>query len=67
MSANNIVRIKEYKESPKYRVRDEDIECGCGYDVGSADTLEEAVKIANKYEEEEFVEYGITIDLIKNI
>lgn len=65
MSANNIVLIKEYKESPRFRVTDKCIESYGGFEIGTSETLEEAVKIANKYQEEEIVEYGISIKLIE--
>lgn len=65
MSANNVVRIKEYEESPKFRVTDQCIELESdGFPIGQAETLEEAVLIANKYQEEEIVEYGIRIDTL---
>ncbi len=66
MSANNILRIKEFRNGSKFRVTDECIEImGDYFPVGEAETLEEAVHIANKYMEEEYVEYGISISLIK--
>lgn len=68
MSANNIVRIKEYKESPRFRVSDQCVECEPHEKYfGAAETLEEAIEIANKYQQEEIVEYGISINLIKKI
>ena len=67
MSADNYVLIKQYKDDPKFRVSDQCASCDIDEDTyfASSHTLEEAVHIANKYQEEEFVEYGITIDLIK--
>lgn len=66
ISANNIVLIKEYKESPRFRVVDKCIE-GCGgFEIGTSETLEGSVKIANKYQEEEIVEYGVSIRLLED-
>lgn len=62
MSANNCLQIKFIK--PSYFVIDKDIESHSGYPVGNAKTLEEAVRIANKYMEDgNIVEYGLEIVL----
>ena len=65
MSANNQILI-EYQNS-KYFIIDKDIESNNdeGYLVGNAKTLEQAVKIANKYQEDNEVEYGLAIKLPK--
>lgn len=66
MSANNRVLIKEYKEKPKFRLSDECVECEPHLNsFAVADTIEEAIEIANEYMQEEIVEYGMSINLIK--
>ena len=68
MSANNYLLIKENKEHPKYEVWHGDADCGIDFSedrpLDTYDTLEEAVKFANLYENEEVVEYGIHFDLL---
>lgn len=66
MSANNIVVVRQYSESPFYRVSDQCVECEFDENhFDFADTLEDAVRIAQKYTQEELVEYGITFQLLK--
>ena len=55
MSANNFLEIN--KET--FEVWDKDIETLNGFLVGKANTLEEAIDLAEKYQREEVVEYGI--------
>ena len=57
MSANNIVMIS--KANNRYLITDEDIESEEGMGIGIEHTLEEAVKRAEKYCQENEVEYGI--------
>lgn len=69
MSANNLVLIKQFSEEPYYRISDrcaeETVEEDTNYEnIGTANTLQEAIAIANKYQNEEIVEYGIHFDLI---
>ena len=66
MSANNILRIREYDHDPQYRLSDECIEVPPEKDsyFASANTLEEAIHIANDYMQEEIVEYGLSIHLL---
>ena len=59
MSSDNILRISKIKD--KYIVEDCMIESKNGYVVGKYNTLEEAIKEANKYMSEEIVEYGLRI------
>lgn len=66
MSANNIVVIKEYRDNPRYRIVDKCVETSWeGFQIGATDDLKEAIGIANKYMQEEIVEYGMHIELIK--
>lgn len=70
MSANNLVLIKQFTEEPYYRVSERCaeetvIEDDCYDNVGVANTLEEAVNIAEEYQRDEIVEYGIHFQLLK--
>jgi hypothetical protein len=61
MSANNFVRI--ISRNGKYEIADVDAD-GCGaIKIGKADTLEESIRIANKYQDENEVEYGLDIKI----
>lgn len=61
-----MVLIKEYREKPKFRLSDECVECEPTYNhFDTADTIEEAIEKGNKYMEEDIVEYGMHISLIK--
>ena len=65
MSANNVVRIRELT-SGTFLVSDDCVETNeVGYPIVTIEGLENAVHAANKYMEEEIVEYGISINLIK--
>lgn len=57
MSANNFLLITEEKN--KWVVEQRDADTGSGYEMKSFKTLEEAIKFAQEYMEEEIVEYGI--------
>jgi len=60
MSANNQIII--YKEKNKWIIEHWDVDCGKHRDkFPKCDTLEEAVKEANKFKEEREVEYGLSI------
>lgn len=61
MSANNQIIIQKLGE--KYSVSEIDVDCGGGYFITDDhfETLEEAIKAANKYMEENEVEYGLNI------
>lgn len=61
MSADNILRISKIKD--KYVVKDCFVESKEGLEVGKYDTLEEAIREANKYMSEEIVEYGLDISI----
>ena len=61
MSANNEIIIIRTKKN-KWLVFDRDVDTESKYeDIGKADTLEEAVDIANEYWEKNIVEYGLKI------
>jgi len=61
VSSNNFISIQKIKD--KYVVDDRDMEFGsvAGIKIGEFDTLEEAIKEANKYQKENEVEYGLSI------
>ena len=60
MSANNYILIKKAKD--KYIVKDKDMDIETTIEkVGEYKTLEEAIKAANKYQENNEVEYGLSI------
>lgn len=62
MSANNQLVI--YKKDDKYIVGHLDMDCGWHeMEMFVRDTLEEAIKAANGFMEEEEVEYGMRIDV----
>jgi len=62
MSANNVISIRWKK--PSYLVEDVDCETGSGIRVGTAKTLEKAVRIANEYMSDgNYVEYNLQIKL----
>ena len=62
MSANNVLRIEWSKSS--YLIEDVDSETGSGARIGTAKTLEKAVRIANKYMAVgNYVEYNLQIKL----
>jgi hypothetical protein len=42
------------------------VELDEGYFIGKAKTLDEAVDLAHKYEQEEIVEYGVSIIRLKD-
>lgn len=61
MSANNFIRI--ISRWGNYEITDVDVD-GCGQtEIGKTKTLEEAIRIANKYREENEVEYGLDIKI----
>lgn len=55
MSANNYLKI----DRKKFVVSDCDAESGYGRKIGQGENLEDAIDIAQKYQEENIVEYGI--------
>ena len=61
MSADNYLLI--HRPGKKYLVEDCMSENRYGSLVGAEDTLEEAIKKANKYMKENIVEYGLKIDI----
>ena len=62
MSANNQLVI--YKKGKKFIVGHRDLDCGWHQkEMIIKDTLEEAIKAANKYMEENEVEYGLSIKI----
>lgn len=61
MSANNELLIQKYKDG--YRVSDIDEMGGHFIQDKPVKTLEEAVRLANKYLEDNVVEYGLRIEL----
>ena len=62
MSANNQLVI--YKKEKKFVVGHLDLDCGWYQkEMFIEDTLEEAIKKANKYQEENEVEYGLQIKI----
>jgi len=63
MSANNELLIQ--KIGNKYSVSDIDIEVGEGFFISDNhfDTLEEAIKAAQKYQQENEVEYGLNFNM----
>ena len=61
MSANNQILIKKTKQ--RYIVKDICIEGGTGEIIFVAQNLETAIKKANKYMEENIVEYGLSIPI----
>jgi hypothetical protein len=68
MSANNYILIQKSRNSKNkvdYLVKDIDADNPyMGYfAVGCADTLEKAIKMANKYRKENEVEYGLEFDI----
>ena len=61
MSANNSLVIIKTKKG-KFLLRHRDLDCGWHKDKWPQfETLEEAVKAANKFQEEREVEYGLQI------
>jgi len=62
MSANNLLTI--YKKGNKFVIGHSDLDCGwIEKEMIITDTLEEAIKKANKYQEENMVEYGLKINI----
>lgn len=55
MSANNYLKI----DRKKFKVSDCDVETGSEFKIGQGKSLDEAINIAQKYKEENIVEYGI--------
>lgn len=55
MSANNKLTINK----KTFEIRNVDAETGYGFQIGKGKTLEDAIEIAEKYMQEEIVEYGI--------
>ncbi len=55
MSANNMITI----DNKTYVVKEVDAETEYGHVLGKGKSLEEAVEIAEKAMEEEYIEYGI--------
>lgn len=55
MSANNMITINK----KTYVVKEVDAETGYRRPIGKGKSLEEAIEIAEKAMEEEYVEYGI--------
>jgi hypothetical protein len=66
MSADNYIRIKEYKDKPRYRISEQcaSVEPDENY-FAEAETIGQAVVIASEYDLENYVEYGIKINLLK--
>jgi len=61
MSANNYLLIT--KKDSIYAIKNVDAD-GCGeFSIGTASTLEEAIKKANIYMQTEEVEYGLEINI----
>jgi hypothetical protein len=61
MSANNFIKIKRI--SSTWEVSEMDIEGGAGMDLGVFLSLEDAIDTANEYMAENYVEYGLKVDL----
>ena len=62
MSANNQIII--YKKKDKFVIGHWDMDCGWhDKEMAVKDTLEKAIKFANKYLEENLVEYGLSIKI----
>lgn len=61
MSANN--KLKIIKGCNNFIVRNIDVDTGYEYDVATTDTLEKAIKKANKWAEENECEYGLDIKI----
>jgi hypothetical protein len=61
MSANNELLISFSKDKKKWIVRNVDVDGGGAFLVAEDKTLEGAIEKANKYMEEEEVEYGLRI------
>ena len=61
MSANNQLLIKKTKQG--YIVKDVCVEGGTGEIIFVAQNLETAIRKANKYMEENIVEYGLNIPI----
>ena len=55
MSANNFIKINR----KDFTVSDCDAETGAGILINKVKTLDEAINIAQKYQKENIVEYGI--------
>lgn len=60
MSSNNIIHIT--KKDKEFTVYDEDVDAGGRHLIGKTESFKEARAVAHKYEEEEMVEYGVSID-----
>ena len=61
MSANNQILIKKTKQG--YIGKDICVEAGTGEIIFVAQNLETAIRKANKYMEENIVEYGLSIPI----
>lgn len=61
MSANNKILI--VARNAKYEVREFDVDTGNGFYIATCSSLEEAIRKANKYQEENPVEYGLDIKI----
>jgi hypothetical protein len=59
MSANNQLVIS--RQGDKWEIANVDVDTYCAFIEGNADTLDEAIDIANKIIETEYVEYGMRI------
>lgn len=65
MSSNNYLLIIKTPKG-KYVVEERDVDTGSSYtfhDFGEQETLEKCIEIANRYMEENEVEYGLEIKL----
>lgn len=61
MSADNYLRI--IKIGKKYEVREGNASTGYENPRGSSSTLEGAIKLANEFQENEIIEYGLRVSL----
>jgi hypothetical protein len=65
MSMNNFVRI--HWKKPSYLVDECDMDTSYSERIGTAKTLDKAVRIANKYIKENGCEYGLVIKLKRKV
>jgi hypothetical protein len=65
MSQNNFIKI--HWKKPNYLVEERDMDSTNSTRLGTAKTLDKAIRIANKYIKENGCEYGLVIKLKRKV
>jgi hypothetical protein len=61
MSANNQLRI--WNRGNEWCISEDDVDTGKGILLAVKKSLEEAIKFANKYQEDNEIEYGLDVSI----